>query len=92
MSVADPIFPIPDPGSRLDKIPDPNPRLFLNQKTDTKFSKIRSVMLIPDSGTWIWILFHPGSGSRIQESNGTRSRIRICNTAKYLVQIRKEKL
>jgi hypothetical protein len=34
------------PGARFDKIPDPNPHqrisVFLTQKTDTRFSKIRS--------------------------------------------------
>jgi hypothetical protein len=37
---------IPDPGSRVVKIPDPHKEVkyFLTQSTDTKFSKIRSVM------------------------------------------------
>ncbi len=53
------------PGSRGDKIPDPDPQrilVFLTQKTDTKFSQIRSVMFIMDLV----------SGSQIQGSQRHR--------------------
>jgi len=52
--------------------------IFLTQKTDTKFSKIRSGMFVLDTGSCIF--FHPGSrgqkgtGSRIR--SGGRERIR----------------
>jgi hypothetical protein len=80
MSIPDPTFPIPETGSRVDKIPDPEPDqriyVFLTQGTNTKFSKISSAMFIPDAGSWIWIFFHPGS--RIQRSRN----LRIRNTAR----------
>jgi hypothetical protein len=55
MFIPDPIFPVTDPGLSADKIPDPvpHPRIphpFVTQKTDTKFSKIRSRLFIPDLG------------------------------------------
>jgi hypothetical protein len=47
-------FSIPDPESRVDKIPDPDPhQRSFNQETDAKFSKIRSGMFIPDPGSWL---------------------------------------
>ncbi len=55
---------IPDPGSRVDKIPDPDPhrkiKVFLTQKTDTEFSKEKTRMFIPDSVSG----FFPSHGSR----------------------------
>jgi hypothetical protein len=44
---------------------------FFNPKTDTKFSKIRSEMFIPDT-CWIWIFFHPGFQTRTQGSKKHR--------------------
>jgi hypothetical protein len=64
---------IPGTGSRIDEIPvpgiqDPDPHqriyVFLTQKTDTKSSKIRSGMFVPDPR--IWIFFHPGSATLIK--------------------------
>ncbi len=40
-------------------------QVFLTQKTDTKFSKIRSGMFIPDPGSIFFSILDPGSGSRI---------------------------
>jgi hypothetical protein len=55
MFIPDPIFSILDPGSRVDKIPDPDPQqrilVFLTQKTYTEFSKIESGMFIPVPGS-----------------------------------------
>jgi hypothetical protein len=72
-SVADPdlgsIFFLP--GSRILN-PDPHQRIlvFFTQKTDTKFSKIRSGMFIPDPGSWLWIFF----ASRIPGTKKQRIR------------------
>ncbi len=69
--IPDPIFSIPDPRSRVDKISIADHRSasknlsIFNQKTDTKFSKITSGMFIPGLGSWIWIFSHPGSQFRI---------------------------
>jgi hypothetical protein len=42
--IRDPSFSILDPGSRVDKVPDPDP----HKKIDANFSKISSGMFIPD--------------------------------------------
>ncbi len=44
LRIPDPIFSIPDTGSRINKIPE----VFLIQKTVSKFSKISSEVFIPD--------------------------------------------
>ncbi len=89
MCVADPIFPIPDPGSRFDKIPDQN-LVFLTQKLLQSYQKLDlgCSSLIPEPGSGFCSITDPGTGSHIQGLKGTRSRIRKCNTAKNLVQIR----
>jgi hypothetical protein len=63
--IPDPNFSIQDPGSRVDKIPDPHQRItvFLTQKTATKFSKIGSSKFILDSGPGVKKAPDPGSGS-----------------------------
>jgi hypothetical protein len=48
-------------------------QVFLTQKTDTKFSKIRSGMFIPDPGSCMWIFSIPDPGSRVQKSTGSGS-------------------
>jgi hypothetical protein len=55
---------IPDTGSRI-RIRIRIKEVFLTLKTDTKFSKIRSKMFIPDPG--FLIFFHPGSRIRIPD-------------------------
>jgi hypothetical protein len=74
--IPDLIFSIPNPGSRVNKIPDPH-QAFLTQKTDTKFSKIRSGTFIPDPGFWLWILIHLGSRIRIRNTEFSRPVVRI---------------
>jgi hypothetical protein len=63
---------MPDLGSRVDKIPDPD----LHQKTETKFKK-RPGMFIPDPdpGSGFFPMPDPNLGSRGQTSTGSR----ICN-------------
>jgi hypothetical protein len=86
-SVADPdVYPgswirvfasrIPDPESRVDKIPDPGSGSAsknlsnVSPKTATKFSKISPRMFLPDPGSRILVLdFYP---SRIQGSKKHR--------------------
>jgi hypothetical protein len=70
-----PTFSIPDPGSRVDKIPDPDQHqrvsVFLTQKTDTQFLKIKSGMFNPDPGSWIildqGVKIAPEPGSRFPD-------------------------
>jgi hypothetical protein len=72
--IPDPIFSfrIPDPRFTRFRKPYQHQGIF-NPKTDSKFSKIRSGMFIPDPGSGF--LFHPrsrgqkGSGSRIHLTN-----------------------
>jgi hypothetical protein len=70
----DPIFF--HPGSRVDKIPDPDPLKefmnFLTQKTD-HFSKIRSGLFIPDPGSGFFPIPDCGSESQIQGLKNTGS-------------------
>ncbi len=64
-------FSIPDPVSRVDKIPNSDPhqrtQVVLTQNIWQLSSKIRSVMFIPDPGPWLWIFFHRGSRIRIPD-------------------------
>jgi hypothetical protein len=57
--ISDSILSIPDPGSRVGKIPDPikHSKYFLpkNRIPGIKVSKIRSGMFKPDPGSWLWI-------------------------------------
>jgi hypothetical protein len=57
-----------DPGSKVDKIPDPHQRnkVFLTQITDNKFSNIRSGIFIPDPGSGFFSIPDPGSRIRIR--------------------------
>jgi len=50
--------------------------LFLTQKTDVKFSKIRSGTFIPDLGSWLWILIHLGSRIRIRNTGFPKPVVR----------------
>jgi hypothetical protein len=61
--VPDPSFSIPDPGMPKIPVPDPHQRIkaFLSQKTDTKFSKIRSGMLIPYLDFFLFQITYPGA-------------------------------
>jgi hypothetical protein len=67
MFIPDPKFFIPDPGSRVKKIPDPDPQqkiqVYLTHKSVTKLSQIGYEIFIPDLGSGI---FHSGSRIRIQ--------------------------
>jgi hypothetical protein len=65
MFIPDPNFPIPDPGSKKFRIPDPHQIIkeILNQKTVFKLSEIRSGMLIPDPDLDCLSILDPGSGS-----------------------------
>jgi hypothetical protein len=59
--ISDPIFSFPEPGIRI-RIRIKEFQVFLTKitkKTDTKLSKIRSGVFIPDPRSWIWIFFHP---------------------------------
>ncbi len=69
------------PGSRSAKR---NLSIF-TQKTDTKFSKIRSGMFIPEPGSCLWIFSHPESGSRGQKSTGFR--IGMSNTKQFACSV-----
>ncbi len=73
MFIPDPIFSISDPGSRFDKIPDPESasknQVFLHQKTDAKFSIMRS----PDPITGFFSIPDPETRSRGQKSTGSQS-------------------
>ncbi len=65
--IQDPIFSIPDPGFRVDKITDPgsaskNLSIFY-KKNLYEFSKIRSGMFIPDPGSRVEKAPNPGYGS-----------------------------
>jgi hypothetical protein len=86
MFIPDPSFFIPDPGSRVDKIPDPGSGSknvsILNKKNDTKFSKIKSGQFIPDPGSGFFSILDPGS--RGQKSTGYL----ILNTKNCKEQIR----
>jgi hypothetical protein len=79
ISVADPesLSWIPDPGSRVDKIPDPDPLkkriyVFLTQKTDTKFSKITSGTFIPDPDSGLFPSRIPDPRGKKAPDPGTR--------------------
>jgi hypothetical protein len=64
MFIPDPRFDFLHPGSRVDKIPYPDPhqriKVFLTQKTDTKFSKVIAGMFIPDPGSGFFPIPDPG--------------------------------
>ncbi len=51
---------IPDPGLTTSRIPDPHP----NPKNCYYVLKNKIRNVHPDPGSWIWILFDPGPGSR----------------------------
>ncbi len=67
MFFQDPIFSILDPGSRVVKIPDPDPHRrisIFNPKNWYQVLKNRSwLWIFSHPGSWIWIT-DPGSGSR----------------------------
>jgi hypothetical protein len=66
-------FSISDPGSRVDKIPDPESAsknyVFLTQKTDTKFSIMRS----PDPVSGFFSIPDPKTRSLGQKSTRSQS-------------------
>ncbi len=63
--ISDLIFSFSDPGLARSRtgiriqIRIKEFQVFLTNKTDTKFWKIRSGVFIPDPRSWIWIFFHP---------------------------------
>jgi hypothetical protein len=73
---------IPDPESRVDKIPDSGPSsknlIIFNSKNYIKFL-IRFGMFVPDPGFGFFSIPDPDPGSRDQKSTG--SRIRMRNTS-----------
>jgi hypothetical protein len=80
-------FSFPDLGSRVDKTPDPHQRIlvFFTQKTDAKFSKIRSRMFIPDP---IFGFFHPGSiGQKTPDPGSATVIIEVWDMLKTLLVI-----
>ncbi len=79
MFIPYPKFPVPDPGSMVKKIPDPDPQqIFLVFLTQKLF--LSSRIYDPGCSSRIWILIFTHPGSWIQWSKGTGSRIRIRNT------------
>ncbi len=69
-------FSITDPGSSLDKIPDPDPhqriKILLTQKSDKVFKR-KSGMFIPDHGSCICIFFFPDPRARKAPDTGSGS-------------------
>jgi hypothetical protein len=71
--MSNPEFDFFRPGYRVDKIPVRIKEFkYLTKKADTKFSKIRSRMNIPDPGTGFFSILDPGSRCRIQGSKKHR--------------------
>ncbi len=70
MFIPDPNFSIPDPGSRVKKIPDPgfgsasHNVSILTQKIVSKFAEIRFGMFIPDPDLDLLPIPYPGSRSQ----------------------------
>ncbi len=70
------------PASRVGKIPDPDPhqriKTCLTQKTDTKFSKIRSGMFIPDPGFGFFSIPDTGFNKAPDPRSGSATLLHGC--------------
>ncbi len=67
LRILDPIFSFPDPGSRVDKIPDPDLQVFLTQKTYTNLPSSQKLdpvcsMFIPDPCPEFFSISDPDPG------------------------------
>jgi hypothetical protein len=76
--IQDPGFNFFHSGCRVDKIPDPgsgSASSILTQKTETKFSKIRSGMFIPDPGSGFFSIPDPGAKKATDSGPGSATLI-----------------